>query len=230
MNEALQALGMNLVLWKLTIALTISLPITSEFFLTNAQWSETYLLNTYCLEPDQYISHSSDTRALSNLLLATPLGLYHVYFLSTTGISFKEHLSINSLNLAILQLLTVPLFLHFLSNTFLTALKSPITHLIKQLAFSNLSSISLHNITFSFIRTRGIYIHDKDLHIRIRRTIFIVHSKKNIPFPFLNRDTLKHFVIPHSQYTLSFSINPSMNPTNIITSPKTKTIRSIQTD
>ena len=109
------------------------------------------LLSTNCLEPGHCDSHSSDTRTLSNLLLVIPLGLYQVNFLPTTGISFSMHLSINSLNLVMSQLFTIPLFKPFLSEAFLTELKSPITHLIHQFAVANLSSTSFHSKTLSLL-------------------------------------------------------------------------------
>jgi len=65
---------------------------------------------------------------LSILHFVVPLGIYHVHFPSTNGISKSSNLAMKLLNVIISLLLHPPRFTPFLLLMLLTTLKSPTTH------------------------------------------------------------------------------------------------------
>jgi len=97
------ALNSSVCYQKLKVLKGLGPQSITVFLTTNAQWSNTCLLKMYCLDPDHYINHVSDTKTLSNVILDIPFERYQIYHLPTIGISYN----LNSINLSIRTLLSV---------------------------------------------------------------------------------------------------------------------------
>ncbi|KRH01531.1 hypothetical protein GLYMA_18G282900v4 [Glycine max] len=92
------------------------------------QWSEKFLASGVWTDPGHLESHSGETKALSNLLLAVPFGLNHVNLFPTQGASSNSNSSIQLLKSRMLPS-TIPLCEDpTLSPLILMLLKSPIIH------------------------------------------------------------------------------------------------------